>query len=83
LNQVGREVPVRHSAEVAWRVLLEQQELSEGVLPGQQSVGLADAIASKPAPTGFVLKRNKHCRSRLAGDDVLTGAEKLKPPIVT
>nr|WP_238542525.1 DUF3052 domain-containing protein [Pseudomonas sp. GM67] len=44
---------------------------------------LADAIASKLAPTGFVWALNpKHpaiCRSRLAGDGDLTDAIASKP----
>jgi hypothetical protein len=59
LDPVGCEESVRHSAEVAWRVLLEQQELSGGVLPGQQLIGLADAIAGKPAPTGFCVEAER------------------------
>jgi len=38
--------------KVVWWVLLEQQASRGRVLPGQQFIGLAHAIASKPAPTG-------------------------------
>jgi len=40
-------------------VLLERQELSGGVLPGQQLIGLVDAIAGEPAPTGFCVEAER------------------------